>query len=141
MSESLCGSSMFGTDRWGVNPMTAGMLTPHTQQSQTKSFPLLISTNTSNVNPNIINLKFFFSKFSLYLSHARLISYWVVVWWRFQSTKSIVITFSIIEWSFKLWHKYVLSYELGNISTLWTQCFRFETFRFDRKNHKYLSVF
>lgn len=24
MSEGLCGSSMFGTDRWGVNPMTAG---------------------------------------------------------------------------------------------------------------------
>lgn len=24
MSESLCGSSMFGGDRWSVNPMTAG---------------------------------------------------------------------------------------------------------------------
>lgn len=24
MGEGLCGSSMFGSDRWGVNPMTAG---------------------------------------------------------------------------------------------------------------------
>lgn len=24
MGEGLCGSSMFGGDRWGVNPMTAG---------------------------------------------------------------------------------------------------------------------
>lgn len=24
MSESLCGSSMFSSERWGVNPMTAG---------------------------------------------------------------------------------------------------------------------
>lgn len=26
MSEGLCGTSMFGGDRWGVNPMTAGKL-------------------------------------------------------------------------------------------------------------------
>lgn len=24
MGEGLCGTSMFGSDRWGVNPMTAG---------------------------------------------------------------------------------------------------------------------
>ncbi|CAD7078585.1 unnamed protein product [Hermetia illucens] len=45
MGESLCGSSMFGGDRWGVNPMTAGF--GQLNQSSTLSSTLNSGLNSS----------------------------------------------------------------------------------------------
>ncbi|XP_037903514.1 homeobox protein orthopedia isoform X2 [Hermetia illucens] len=63
MGESLCGSSMFGGDRWGVNPMTAGdtMMYQHsvsgvgcTGSSPTTTTPPNINS-CSSVTPPISN--------------------------------------------------------------------------------------
>lgn len=61
MGEGLCGTSMFGSDRWGVNPMTAGKSSINIFLNLWYYFTV-VTYNYKSL-PSLIEFKAIFNKF------------------------------------------------------------------------------